>query len=76
MQAPTSAAVRREKSYFLLAPTASVTTTDTTTSVDAVSGAVKLTCEVVALSNWPESEPAEADHTKVMVLACGSIAST
>ena len=72
----TRAAVCTEKSYLLLAPSASVTTTYTTTSVDAVAGAVKVICEVVALSDWPESEPGKADHTKVMALDCGSIAST
>ena len=59
MQAVVTAAVCAEKSYCLLAPTASVTTTETTTSLDAVAGAVRVTCEVVPVSDCPESVPPE-----------------
>jgi len=76
VQAVVAAATCTVKSYFLLAPTASVTTTETTTSLDAVAGAVRVTCEVVPVSDCPESVPPDVDHTKVMVPACGSIAST
>jgi len=74
VQAVVAAATCTVKSYFLLAPTASVTTTETTTSLDAVAGAVRVTCEVVPVSDCPEKRatrrrPHEGHGARLRVIA-------